>query len=446
MSQARPAKGTRDFAAADVLRRRYVVGVLQSVFERYGFAPLETPSFENLDTLMGKYGEEGDRLIFKILRSGDFMKLVSDLQQPKASELADKALRYDLTVPFARYVAQHAGQLAMPFRRYQIQPVWRADNPQKGRFREFYQCDADVVGSRSLWQEVELVAMYHQAFAALGLHVVVRVNHRGLLAGIAEVAGIGDRLVEFTVALDKLDKVGADGVRAEWRERGFTDAQCAALEPALHSSGDLQATLAQMRSWLSISEQGTKAVDELQWLTERAGRSGVLALDITLARGLNYYTGCIFEVQATEVAMGSVGGGGRYDNLTGIFGVPGLSGVGISFGLDRIVLCLEELNRVPNLASGPQVLVVQFSDAEADYAYLVASDLRAAGVRTVLYPEPAKIKKQFDHAERIGASWVALTGSTEQAADSVQLKNLATGAQHSVRRSDLAHFDWNQGA
>ena len=443
MSQARPAKGTRDFAAADVLRRRYVVGVLQSVFERYGFSPLETPSFENLDTLIGKYGEEGDRLIFKILRSGDFMKSVADAKQPKATELADKALRYDLTVPFARYVAQHAGQLAMPFRRYQIQPVWRADNPQKGRFREFYQCDADVVGSKSLWQEVELVAMYHEAFAALGLKVEVRVNHRGLLAGISEVAGISDRLVEFTVALDKLDKVGPDGVRAEWRERGFTDAQCAALEPALQTSGDLGSTLAQMRQWLSASERGMQALDELEWLTERAGRSGDLVLDITLARGLNYYTGCIFEVQATEVAMGSVGGGGRYDNLTGIFGVPGLSGVGISFGLDRIVLCLEELGRIPNLSSGPQVLVVQFSESEADYAYLVASDLRAAGVRTALYPEPAKIKKQFEHAERIGAAWVALTGAIEQADDRVQLKNLATGQQFSVRRSELAQFDWN---
>ena len=443
MSQARPAKGTRDFAAAEVLRRRYVVGVLQSVFERYGFAPLETPSFENLDTLMGKYGEEGDRLIFKILRSGDFMKSVADARQPKASELADKALRYDLTVPFARYVAQHAGQLAMPFRRYQIQPVWRADNPQKGRFREFYQCDADVLGSQSLWQEVELVAMYREAFAALGLKVAVRVNHRGLLAGIAEVAGIGDRLVEFTVALDKLDKVGPDGVRSEWRERGFTEAQCAALEPALHAPGDLESTLAQMRQWLSGSAQGMKALDELQWLTERAGRSGDLVLDITLARGLNYYTGCIFEVQATEVAMGSVGGGGRYDNLTGIFGVPGLSGVGISFGLDRIVLCLEELGRIPTLSSGPQVLVVQFSESEADYAYLVATDLRAAGVRTALYPEPAKIKKQFEHAERIGAAWVALTGANEQAEDRVQLKNLTTGQQYSVRRSELAQFDWN---
>ncbi|MEY4969380.1 MAG: hypothetical protein RLZZ261_1151 [Bacteroidota bacterium] len=443
MSQARPAKGTRDFAAAEVLKRRHVVGVLQSVFERYGFGPLETPSFENLDTLMGKYGEEGDRLIFKILRSGDFMKSVANPAQPKASELADKALRYDLTVPFARYVAQNAGQLAMPFRRYQIQPVWRADNPQKGRFREFYQCDADVVGSTSLWQEVELVAMYHEAFAALGLDVTVRINHRGLLAGIAEVAGLGDQLIAFTVALDKLDKVGADGVRAEWRERGFTEAQCAALEPALQSSGDTHEALAQMEAWLSGSEVGLKAVRELKWLMERASKTGAVALDCTLARGLNYYTGCIFEVQAKGVAMGSVGGGGRYDNLTGIFGVSGLSGVGISFGLDRIVLCLEELNLLPEVAAGPHVLVVQFSEAEADYAFRVASDLRAVGVRTVLYPEPAKIKKQFDHAERIGAQWVALTGANEEAHDVVQLKNLSTGEQHQVARSGLGAFNWN---
>ena len=442
MSQARPAKGTRDFAAAEVLKRRHVVGVLQGIFERYGFAPLETPSFENLDTLMGKYGEEGDRLIFKILRSGDFMKSVANPAEPKASELADKALRYDLTVPFARYVAQNAGQLAMPFRRYQIQPVWRADNPQKGRFREFYQCDADVVGTSSLWQEVELVAMYHEAFAALGLDVAVRMNHRGLLAGIAEVAGLGDRLIDFTVALDKLDKIGPDGVRAEWMERGFSEAQCAALEPALQPTGDLASTLEQMKSWLAGSEVGLKAVAELQWVAERAQHLGTLVLDITLARGLNYYTGCIFEVQAQGVAMGSVGGGGRYDNLTGIFGVPGLSGVGISFGLDRIVLCLEELGRLPELASGPQAVVFQFSEAEADFAYSVAQRLRSAGVRTVLYPEPAKIKKQFDYAERLSATYAVLAGANEQAEGRIQVKNLRTGEQSSVLLSELAGFAW----
>jgi len=442
VSQARPAKGTRDFAAAEVLKRRHVVGVLQGIFERYGFAPLETPSFENLDTLMGKYGEEGDRLIFKILRSGDFMKSVANPAEPKASELADKALRYDLTVPFARYVAQNAGQLAMPFRRYQIQPVWRADNPQKGRFREFYQCDADVVGTSSLWQEVELVAMYHEAFAALGLDVAVRMNHRGLLAGIAEVAGLGDRLIDFTVALDKLDKIGPDGVRAEWMERGFSEAQCAALEPALQPTGDLASTLEQMKSWLAGSEVGLKAVAELQWVAERAQHLGTLVLDITLARGLNYYTGCIFEVQAQGVAMGSVGGGGRYDNLTGIFGVPGLSGVGISFGLDRIVLCLEELGRLPELASGPQAVVFQFSEAEADFAYSVAQRLRSAGVRTVLYPEPAKIKKQFDYAERLSATYAVLAGANEQAEGRIQVKNLRTGEQSSVLLSELAGFAW----
>ncbi len=442
MSQARPAKGTRDFAAAEVLKRRHVVGVLQGIFERYGFAPLETPSFENLDTLMGKYGEEGDRLIFKILRSGDFMKSVANPAEPKASELADKALRYDLTVPFARYVAQNAGQLAMPFRRYQIQPVWRADNPQKGRFREFYQCDADVVGTSSLWQEVELVAMYHEAFAALGLDVAVRMNHRGLLAGIAEVAGLGDRLIDFTVALDKLDKIGPDGVRAEWMERGFSEAQCAALEPALQPTGDLASTLEQMKSWLAGSEVGLKAVAELQWVAERAQHLGTLVLDITLARGLNYYTGCIFEVQAQGVAMGSVGGGGRYDNLTGIFGVPGLSGVGISFGLDRIVLCLEELGRLPELASGPQAVVFQFSEAEADFAYSVAQRLRSAGVRTVLYPEPAKIKKQFDYAERLSATYAVLAGANEQSEGRIQVKNLRTGEQSSVLLSELAGFAW----
>lgn len=424
------------------MRRRHVVGVLQRVFERYGFAPLETPSFENLDTLMGKYGEEGDRLIFKILRSGDFMKSVANPLQPKASELADKALRYDLTVPFARYVAQNAGQLAMPFRRYQIQPVWRADNPQKGRFREFYQCDADVVGTTSLWQEVELVAMYHHAFAELGLDVVVRLNHRGLLAGIAEIAGLGNRLMDFTVALDKLDKIGPDGVRAEWRARGFSDAQCAALEPALQPMGDLEATLVRMADWLSASESGCKALEELRWLVARVQGTGRIELDVTLARGLNYYTGCIFEVQALGVAMGSVGGGGRYDNLTGIFGVSGLSGVGISFGLDRIVLCLEELGSLTELGSGPQALVFQFSESEADFAFRVAENLRAAGIRTVLYPEPAKIKKQFDYAEKIGASYVVMAGANEQAEGCVQVKNMLSGEQVRLALTDLGHFSW----
>ena len=442
MSQVRPAKGTRDFAAADVMRRRHVMSVLQDVFERYGYAPLETPSFENLETLMGKYGDEGDRLIFKILRSGDFMKSVADPTQPKASELADKALRYDLTVPFARFVAQNAGQLVMPFRRYQIQPVWRADNPQKGRFREFYQCDADVVGSPSLWHEVELVAIYHRVFAELGLDVVVRLNHRGLLAGIAEVAGLGDRLTDFTVALDKLDKIGAEGVRLEWRERGFTEQQSAALEPALEPMTDLAATLSRMERWLSSSEQGMAALADLRWLTERVASFGPLALDVTLARGLNYYTGCIFEVQAKAVAMGSVGGGGRYDNLTGIFGAPGLSGVGISFGLDRILLCLEELGLLPELTVGPQVLVFQLGDEEAGYAFRVAEALRAEGIRTVLYPEPAKIKKQFDYAERIGAQFVVMAGAQEERAQSIQVKNLGTGVQSELALDGLGSFDW----
>jgi histidyl-tRNA synthetase len=284
--------------------------------------------------------------------------------------------------------------------------------------------------------------MYHHAFAELGLNVVVRVNHRGLLAGIAEVAGLGDRLIDFTVALDKLDKIGPEGVRAEWRERGFSEAQCAALEPALESMGDINATLDQMAEWLSVSEVGSKAIEELRWLVARASATGRLELDVTLARGLNYYTGCIFEVQALDVAMGSVGGGGRYDNLTGIFGVPGLSGVGISFGLDRIVLCLEELGLLPDLASGPQAMVFQFSEAESDFAFQVAEALRAAGVRTVLYPEPSKIKKQFDYAEKIGAVYAVMAGAQEQATQSIQVKNMRTGEQLSLALADLAGFAW----
>ena len=335
----RVAKGTRDFSAQEVAKRHYVMSVLRKAFERFGYSPLETPSFENLETLMGKYGEEGDRLIFKILRSGDFMKH-AESDVPKASEIADKALRYDLTVPFARYVVQNAGQLAMPYKRYQMQPVWRADNPQKGRFREFYQCDADVVGSQSLWQEVELVHLYQAAFDALNLPVTIRLNNRKVLAGMAEVSGVGDRLVAFTVALDKLDKIGVEGVVNELLSKEFTLEEIEKLKPAMQSFATTNESIAFLRTWLSDSEIGIKGVEELTFVLDHAGNAPLI-IDITLARGLNYYTGCILEVSANEVQMGSVGGGGRYDDLTGIFGLHDVSGVGVSFGLDRILLCLE---------------------------------------------------------------------------------------------------------
>ena len=316
----RVAKGTRDFAAAEVAKRHHVMSILRETFEIFGYSPLETPSFENIETLMGKYGEEGDRLIFKILRSGDFLRHASNPMEPKASEIADKALRYDLTVPFARYVVQNAGQLAMPFKRYQMQPVWRADNPQKGRFREFYQCDADVVGSKSLWQEVELVHLYHQAFTALRLPVTIRLNNRKVLAGIAEVSGVGDRLVDFTVALDKLDKIGREGVVAELETKGFTAEEIRHLEPSMQSFGSSSDSLAFLRSWLAPSAVGMQGVEELEFVLSHVGEVSTV-VDITLARGLNYYTGCIMEVTANEVAMGSVVGGGSYDDLTGIFGL-----------------------------------------------------------------------------------------------------------------------------
>jgi len=434
----RVAKGTRDFSAQEVAKRQYVMHVLRTTFEVFGYSPLETPSFENLETLMGKYGEEGDRLIFKILRSGDFMKAVADPSQPKGSEVADKALRYDLTVPFARYVVQNAGQLALPFKRYQMQPVWRADNPQKGRFREFYQCDADVVGSKSLWQEVELIHLYQQAFQALKLPVTIRLNNRKVLAGIAEVSGVGDRLVDFTVALDKLDKVGKSGVLAELESKGFSAQELAALEPAMQPFGDAAESLAFLRTWLASSATGLQGVNELQFVLDHAGEAP-LAIDITLARGLNYYTGCILEVTANEVQMGSVGGGGRYDDLTGIFGLKDTSGVGISFGLDRIILCLEELGRLPvSLSNAPVALVFTLSESDAPHAYDLALRLRKSGLRVEFYPEAAKLKKQFDYAEKRGIPFVILIGEAERAAGQAQLKNLATGDQEALEFSDLA--------
>ncbi|MEJ6737995.1 MAG: histidine--tRNA ligase [Cryomorphaceae bacterium] len=433
----RVAKGTRDFSAQEVAKRHYVMSVLRKAFERFGYSPLETPSFENLETLMGKYGEEGDRLIFKILRSGDFMKH-AESDVPKASEIADKALRYDLTVPFARYVVQNAGQLAMPYKRYQMQPVWRADNPQKGRFREFYQCDADVVGSQSLWQEVELVHLYQAAFDALNLPVTIRLNNRKVLAGMAEVSGVGDRLVAFTVALDKLDKIGVEGVVNELLSKEFTLEEIEKLKPAMQSFATTNESLAFLRTWLSDSEIGIKGVEELTFVLDHAGNAPLI-IDITLARGLNYYTGCILEVSANEVQMGSVGGGGRYDDLTGIFGLRDVSGVGVSFGLDRILLCLEELHRLPNtLESAPKALVFHMDTDQAKEGYQLTAYLRKAGISVDFYPEPAKWKKQFDFAEKRGIPFALLYGEEEMKQGVVQVKELRTGDQETIRYVDLA--------
>jgi len=408
---------------------------LREAFELRGFDPIETPSFENLDTLTGKYGEEGDRLIFKILRSGDFTSKIDDGawagKDPKTlgAKVADKALRYDLTVPFARYVVQHQNEIAFPFKRYQMQPVWRADRPQKGRFREFYQCDADVVGSDSLWQEVELVHLYDAAFTKLGLPTTIKINNRKILAGMAEVLGIKDQFISFTVAIDKLDKVGPQGVLDEMVNQGISSEAVARFGQWLEAG----MTLAALKEVLAESEEGQLGLQELEFVLTNS-KSGIqsskIEFDFTLARGLNYYTGTIFEVAAEGVAMGSVGGGGRYADLTSIFGLKNTSGVGISFGLDRIYLCLEELGLFPTEVSArPAILFANFGEAEAVSAYQWVTKLVSQGVRAELYPDAAKLKKQFDFADKKGIVHMAMVGTNEMDAAAIPVKNLSTGEQ-----------------
>ena len=411
------------------------MNVLREEFEVRGYDPIETPSFENLETLTGKYGEEGDRLIFKILRSGDFTSKIDEgawaNKDPKAlgAKVADKALRYDLTVPFARYVVQHQNEIAFPFKRYQMQPVWRADRPQKGRFREFYQCDADVVGSDSLWQEVELIHLYDAAFTRLGLGATIKVNNRKILAGMAEVLGIADDFISFTVAIDKLDKVGASGVLDEMTKQGIGAEAVATFGQWLEAGLTLEA-LAEL---LQDSEEGKKGLEEMNFVLSNAVdglQDSKVEFDFTLARGLNYYTGTIFEVAADGVAMGSVGGGGRYADLTAIFGLKNTSGVGISFGLDRIYLCLEELDLFPDAVAGKaSILFANFGDSEATSAYGWVQKLVAKGIRAELYPDAAKLKKQFDFADKKQIPFMAMVGTNELAADAIPVKNLATGAQ-----------------
>ena len=432
------AKGTRDFSAAEVQKRQHIMNVLREAFELRGFDPIETPSFENLDTLTGKYGEEGDRLIFKILRSGDFTSKIDDGawagKDPKTlgAKVADKALRYDLTVPFARYVVQHQNEIAFPFKRYQMQPVWRADRPQKGRFREFYQCDADVVGSDSLWQEVELVHLYDAAFTKLGLPTIIKINNRKILAGMAEVLGIKDQFISFTVAIDKLDKVGPQGVLSEMSNQGISREAVARFGQWLEAG----MTLAALKEVLAESEEGQLGLDELEFvLTNSASgvQSSTIEFDFTLARGLNYYTGTIFEVAAEGVAMGSVGGGGRYADLTSIFGLKNTSGVGISFGLDRIYLCLEELGLFPTEVSArPAILFANFGEAEAVSAYQWVTKLVGQGIRAELYPDAAKLKKQFDFADKKGIVHMAMLGTNEMGAEAIPVKDLSTGEQESM--------------
>jgi histidyl-tRNA synthetase len=438
-------KGTRDFSPAEVAKRNYIFSIIKSNFEKFGFQPIETPSFENSETLMGKYGEEGDRLIFKILNSGDFLAkademLLNDKNSLKlTSQISEKALRYDLTVPFARYVVQHQNEIEFPFKRYQIQPVWRADRPQKGRFREFFQCDADVVGSTSLWQEVELVQLYDSVFSQLGLKgATIKINNRKILSGIAEVIGASDKLIDFTVALDKLDKIGEDGVKKEMLEKGISEEAIAKVQPLFNFTGTINEKIEKLSNLLSTSEDGKKGVEELQFICETIQELGLqtasLDLDVTLARGLNYYTGAIFEVAAPkEVAMGSIGGGGRYDDLTGIFGLKNMSGVGISFGLDRIALVIEELNLFPEtVLATSKAIFINFGDKEALYSMKAIAKLRANNIKVELYPDNTKIGKQFQHADKRGIPFAVLVGDEEMSNSEFTLKNLATGEQQKV--------------
>ncbi len=443
-------KGTRDFSPVEVAKRQYIITLIKSNFEKFGFQPIETPSFENSETLMGKYGEEGDRLIFKILNSGDYLsKVDTDLLYNKESNklttnISEKALRYDLTVPFARYVVQHQNEIEFPFKRYQIQPVWRADRPQKGRFREFYQCDADVVGSKSLWQEVELVQLYDAVFTALGLKgVTIKINNRKILSGIAEVIGAKDKLIDFTVALDKLDKIGEDGVKKEMIEKGISESAIEKVQPLFNFTGSISDKIKQLSTLLLTSEEGMKGVAELQFICDNVARLGlkeaVLDLDVTLARGLNYYTGAIFEVASPKsVAMGSIGGGGRYDDLTGIFGLKEVSGVGISFGLDRIYLVIEELNLFPKtVTSTSKALFINYGEKEAFYALQAIQQLRALDIKVELYPDAIKVGKQFTYADKRMIPFAVIVGETEMNEDKFSLKNLITGEQTMVSFEEL---------
>ena len=426
-------------------RRNYIFNTIRQVYALYGFQQIETPAMENLSTLMGKYGEEGDKLLFKILNSGDFLRGIGeeDLKNGAtgklASQLCEKGLRYDLTVPFARYVVQHRDELTLPFRRYQIQPVWRADRPQKGRYREFYQCDADVVGSDSLINEVELMQIVDTVFNRFGIRVCIKINNRKILTGIAEMIGEADRIVDITVAIDKLDKIGLEKVNEELRTNGLSEDAIQKLQPIINLSGTNQEKMATMRQALAQSEIGLKGIDEVEFvLNHLTGLSSQVELDLTLARGLNYYTGCIFEVKALDVQIGSITGGGRYDNLTGIFGMPGISGVGISFGADRIYDVLNQLELYPEeVTTATQILFINFGEKETEYCLPILSDLRAAGIRAEIYPDAAKMKKQMQYANVKAVPFVALVGENEMSAGMVTLKNMTTGEQQMVSAAEL---------
>ena len=436
-------KGTRDFSPVEMMRRNYIFDTIKSVFRLYGFAPLETPSMENLSTLLGKYGEEGDKLLFKILNSGDYAANLSDEEVRQASKISEKGLRYDLTVPFARYVVQHQNEITFPFKRYQVQPVWRADRPQKGRYREFYQCDVDVIGTKSLLCEVELVEIVERVFQKLGIRVALKMNNRKILYGIAEVIGHADKMMDITVAIDKLDKIGLENVKAELRERGLEEAAIEKLQPILELGGTNAEKIATLREVLAASETGLKGVAEMETVFNHVEALGInlqVELDLSLARGLNYYTGAIFEVKALDFQIGSISGGGRYDNLTGIFGLQNVSGVGISFGADRIYDVMLGLNLFPEeLNSSTRAIFLNLGAEEQNASLKLLRGLRSMGVAVEIYPEPAKMKKQMEYANRRQIPFVVIIGSEELAAKEATVKNMVTGEQRRVPFADLQH-------
>ena len=440
-------KGTRDFSPVEMAKRNYIFNTIREVYHLYGFQQIETPAMENLSTLMGKYGEEGDKLLFKILNSGDCFAGIAkeELEEMNpvkfAAKACEKGLRYDLTVPFARFVVQHRNEISFPFNRYQIQPVWRADRPQKGRYREFYQCDGDVVGSDSLINEVELIQIMDEVFHRFGIRVCIKMNNRKILSGIAEVIGAADKIVDITVAIDKLDKIGLDKVNEELRDKGLSEEAIAKLQPVILLSGSNREKIASLKEVLAASETGLKGIEEMEFILDRIEKLALraeLELDLTLARGLNYYTGAIFEVKALDVQIGSITGGGRYDNLTGVFGMEGVSGVGISFGADRIYDVLNQLDLYPKDAlQTTQLLFVNFGSQEEAYLLPIVAKVRAAGIRTELYPESCKMKKQMSYADAKKIPFVAIVGETEMAEGKINLKNMLTGEQSMLTIDEL---------
>ena len=435
-------RGTRDFLPEEMVKRNYIFDTIKGVFQKYGYMPIETPAMENLSTLMGKYGEEGDKLLYKILNSGDYLaKADSELLEQKdslklMSQISDRGLRYDLTVPFARFVVQHQNEITFPFKRYQIQPVWRADRPQKGRYREFFQCDVDVVGSDSLLNEVELIQIVDEVYQKLDVNVVIKLNNRKILAGIAEIIGYPEKMIDITIAIDKLDKIGVEKVNEELLERGLNKEAIDKLQPILNLSGSNSEKLTQIKNVLQGSEIGVSGVDEVEYVLGVVDSLDVkteVELDLTLARGLNYYTGAIFEVKALDVKIGSITGGGRYDDLTGVFGMKGVSGVGISFGADRIFDVLNQLNLYPkNVSETTEVMFVNFGEKEAQQAFKVASKLRVVGIKVEVYPDSAKMKRQMTYADRKGVKFVALIGESELKNNTVTLRNMQDGSQNEL--------------